>query len=132
MRNFLLHWAPMIGYCATIYALSSIPGGKVALELFEGADKLIHAIEYGLLGLLTARALGNGTPWRLTRAEAVTGAALFCLAFGALDEIHQSYVPGRFSDFMDLFADVGGGTLAAAVYGRFAVGAPDGPTTVAA
>lgn len=127
MRSFLLYWAPMVAYCAVIYLLSSISSGKIPLELFPHADKLIHACEYGLLGLLAVRALAHGTPWGLTRAEAVIGAVLFCLAFGALDEVHQSFVPGRFSELLDLAADFGGGGIAALLYGRFALSTAAGP-----
>jgi VanZ family protein len=121
VRIVLLYWLPTVAYCAAIYALSSLPASKLALELFPHADKLIHAVEYGLLGVLVARALGKGTPWELRRIEAVVGAILFCLAFGALDEIHQSYVPGRLSEVLDVVADVGGGALAAALYAWLAL-----------
>ncbi len=122
MRTFLRYWAPMLAYCGGIYALSSssvVGTLDVFLLLdFPHSDKLIHAIEFGVLGMLAVRALGKGTAWSLTPKEAIVGAVMFCLAFGALDEVHQSYVPGRYSEFLDLFADVGGATVAALGYAR--------------
>ena len=118
MRTFLRYWLPVLAYCGGIFALSSVPGGKAAFTLFFGADKLIHAVEFGLLASLVARALGPGTRGMLTRSEAFVGTVLFCLAFGALDEVHQSYVPGRYSDFWDLAADLCGASLGAGLYTR--------------
>ena len=128
MRTFLRYWSPMIAYCGGIFALSSSTGPSVSRWFppfeFDHADKVVHAIEFGLLGLLATRALGKGTPWNLRPLETVVAAVLFCLAFGALDEVHQSYVPGRYSEFADLFADVAGAMVAASLYVRFGLMRP--------
>ena len=120
------YWAPVAGYCAAIYAVSSIPAKRVAFTLFPHADKVIHALEYGLLGILVVRAFGLGTGGMLRRSEAVAAAVFFCVAFGALDEVHQSYVPGRSLEFLDLFADVGGASLAALAYAKRMIPAAGG------
>jgi VanZ family protein len=67
-------------------------------------DKLVHAGIYGALAGLWAWALGHR--WRLCWVLA-TG-------FGALDEVHQGFVPGRSRDIQDLLAD---GLGAAAMLG---------------
>jgi VanZ family protein len=36
----------------------------------------------------------------------------FCISYGASDEWHQSFVPGRDADLLDLLADTTGGLLA--------------------
>jgi VanZ family protein len=41
-------------------------------------------------------------------------------AYGALDEIHQAYVPGRSPDFSDLAWDVAGGLTGVTAYTVFA------------
>jgi VanZ family protein len=60
-------------------------------------SKLAHAVEFAVLGLLLARALGR---------------AGLALAFGALyalsDEIHQSFVPGRYASPLDVLVDSAG------------------------
>ena len=124
------YWAPVAGYCAAIYMVSSVPAKRLAFTLFPHADKVIHALEYGLLGILLARAFGLGTGGLFRRAEAVAAAVLFCVAFGALDEVHQSYVPGRSLEFLDLFADVGGASLAALANAKLMIEGParDGAT----
>jgi VanZ family protein len=71
-------------------------------------DKFAHFAVYGLLGTLVCR-LGRG--WR-----AAFYAFLVVSAFGASDEWHQSFVPGRFTDFGDWLADTLGAAVAVALY----------------
>ena len=71
-------------------------------------DKFGHFGVYGLLGTLVCR-LGRG--WRTALASLVVVAA-----YGASDEWHQSFVPGRSSDVMDWIADTTGAVLAISLY----------------
>jgi len=119
---FLLrYWAPLVAYCGAIYLLSSLqPTPRLSLP-FAHTDKLVHLVEYALLGCLAVRAFGSGTGGLLTRWEALVAAILFAACYGSLDEVHQSYVPGRDLDFVDLIADVGGASLAAFAISRWHV-----------
>ena len=72
-------------------------------------DKFAHFAVYGLLGTLACRIGRNG--WR-----AAFGAWLVVALFGASDEWHQSFVPGRSSDFGDWIADTLGATVAIGAY----------------
>lgn len=71
-------------------------------------DKLVHVGLYAVMAALWLWALDavasrrSGRPWL---------AWLMPVAFGALDELHQSYVPGRSADARDLVADAVGATL---------------------
>jgi VanZ family protein len=67
------------------------------LTLPDPADKAAHFAAFSLLTLLLWRA--SGMPLF------AVGAAL---AFGALDEWRQTYVPGRESDARDFLADLAG------------------------
>jgi VanZ family protein len=71
-------------------------------------DKFGHFGVYGLLGTLVCR-LGRG--WRATLAS-----LLVVAAYGASDEWHQSFVPGRSSEFADWIADTTGAMMAIAFY----------------
>ena len=72
-------------------------------------DKLGHAIEYMLLGFLSARALqAPGTPHR-TRILLLSRA--FCAVFGIVDELVQSQTPGRECSVGDWAADFAGISL---------------------
>jgi VanZ family protein len=73
---------------------------------FQFKDKVAHAAEYFVLGLL----LFGGIGWTVTRSKLVTFLFLFAVgvSIAALDELLQSYVPGRDMDFYDWVADAAG------------------------
>ena len=73
-------------------------------------DKLLHAIEYAGLGVLLLRAFkGERLPWRTALLLALVLTSLY----GASDEWHQSFVPGRDSEIADWYADTTGGGIGA-------------------
>lgn len=75
-------------------------------------DKLLHASEYAGLAFLLARALrGEGAPWSVVLALAVVMAS----AYGASDEVHQAFVPGRDSAIGDWLADSLGAFMGAMI-----------------
>lgn len=104
-----LAWTVVVAYMALIWHLSSrsrIPG--LESPPFPHFDKVLHACAFGglafllLLAFLASRRCGRAwTGW------SVLGATLY----GVVDELHQSYVPGRSADVLDLVADGGGAIL---------------------
>lgn len=81
---------------------------RIAAPPVANVDKYGHFLVYGLLATLLCRC---GAGWR------AAGAALLAAsAFGASDEWHQSFVPGRSSDVRDWVADTLGAALAVALY----------------
>ncbi len=108
-RPSLSKWLLVAAYCALITWLSSKPGGGLPRWWFMRYDKVLHVLEYGGLGFL----LCNALPIASSRARVAAAAALG-LAFGVVDEFHQSFVPGRQgNDLGDLTADLVGATLGA-------------------
>lgn len=109
--RWLPTWGPVVGYCLLIFALSA----QTTLTAPGGSDKVAHLIEYSVLGWLWARAAGNTwsvwSPWGL-----LLSTLLFTGIAGASDELHQFYVPGRFSAVSDAFADLCGGALGGISY----------------
>ncbi len=74
--------------------------------IFPGVDKLQHAAAFGILGILAQFAVGvREKPWSLL------GAVLLVTCYAVFDELHQSWIPGRDSDFFDILADFSGATL---------------------
>jgi len=71
-------------------------------------DKIVHFAVYGLLATLVCR-LGGG--WR-----AAAWSLLAVSVYGASDEWHQSFVPGRSMELMDWVADTTGAAVAIALY----------------
>jgi VanZ family protein len=105
--NRLVRWAPVLIYMGAIFLLSadSDPPAPSAIS-----DKTLHAIAYAGLAVLVFRAVAGGVAARMTaRAAAVT--LLITTGYGASDELHQMFVPGRSPELYDLFADAVGGAL---------------------
>lgn len=80
--------------------------------LFTGADKMTHAVMYA----------GIALAWRhvfRTRNSALTWSVLLgAVVLGALDEWHQTTVPGRSAEVLDWVADAGGAALGILVWRR--------------
>ena len=109
-----LRWLSLalaVGWMAIIFALSSEP--KPALDLgFSGQDKFLHLGAYGLLGLLCIGAMPRQAGAGYSLRQVALAAAVAAL-YGLSDEWHQSFVPGRSADLLDLVADAAGGLLGA-------------------
>jgi VanZ family protein len=103
--HFFCYWLPLLGYMAAIFVLSS--GSLPPLPVtFNWSDKVAHFCEYGLLGALLWRAFRNaGDRWT---ARSAVWAAVTGMLYGASDEIHQGFVPGRHIDVTDWLADAVG------------------------
>jgi len=112
--KFLRFWFPVISYSAMIFYVSGLPN----LNVFFGIghfDKLLHIGEYAILGFLFARALAGGQN-SLASLRVIGLTLLFVVFFGAGDEWHQSFVPGRDMSGGDLLADCVGGLFGAFIY----------------
>ena len=100
-------WAPVALAAAALFSLSS----QSSLPLPENSpDKVAHTIAFAIFGVLCLRALHRGlTPLRWAPT---VGAVTLTILYGALDELHQAFVPGRSSSVWDLAADAVGALLA--------------------
>jgi len=75
-------------------------------------DKVLHLAEYGLFGILLARAMKGANPdIKLQRLYFLVAA--IALLYGFSDEFHQSFVPGRTCSIWDALTDGIGGFLGA-------------------
>jgi len=104
-------WAPVLAYMVGIFLLSGQPEPALARLTW---DKLLHAGAYALFGLLCLRATHGGFK-SLRRPRAVV-ALILCIGYGAFDEWHQSFVPGRDPSVLDWVADLVGSGLALWIY----------------
>ena len=100
----LLAWMALLTYWSHQPSLP-IDQPQVHVALFGFQHKLAHLFAFGLLALL-ARWTFDGLPRAAMLAIALTS------AFGALDEYHQSFIPGRRSAIDDWLADTLFGALA--------------------
>ena len=113
-QPFVRYWLPVLAYVGLIFVLSAQPGLAPPVQ-FEYSDKVVHILEYGVLGILLARALIT-----LPRLNSMLLAGLVAVAIGtgiaAADEAFQSTVPNRDSNVYDLIADAVGLSLGQIVY----------------
>lgn len=98
-----------------IWFFSGRPGGDLPLP--GGWDKPAHFIEYALLGYFLVRGLGG--------RRALFLGFLLAVGYGLLDEVHQSFVPGRDPSALDLLADAAG-AMAGSLLGHLASGGGEG------
>ncbi len=105
-------WAVVAAYMAAIFAASSGPGAP--LPPGRNLDKVLHAGAFGVLAVIAAWALTRGR-LRAATGRALLVAWLIATVYGALDETHQYFVPGRQADPADLAADALGALAAAGV-----------------
>lgn len=111
-------WTPVVLYAAAIFALSStarLPAPPTGLS-----DKHVHFIVFGGLCVLLVRALAAGR-WLQVTLRIALWAALITTAYGASDEFHQYFVPGRSTDVDDLIADALGALAAAGLLLAWAI-----------
>ncbi len=96
----------LILYVLLIFFMSTRSDFQPPGPDFEMKDKLAHAGEYFVLGLL----LFGGIGWTVTRSKAITFLFLFAVgvSIAALDELVQSFTPDRQMDFYDWIADAVG------------------------
>ena len=118
MVTFLRYWGPVCGYAGLIFYLSaqSHPEEHVPF-VTHFSDKVLHAIEYAVLGALCYRALcGSGqTVWR---QQAIPAAILLASLYGLSDEVHQAFVPFRDANWLDWVADTVGAAIGVTVMHR--------------
>ena len=118
--SVVLRWGPALAWMALIFTASSL--SSEALES-AGAAKAsrsapivanqvtVHLIEFGVLAALLYRALSfrRGVFVRWVIVVVAT------TAYGASDEFHQSFVPGRYPSWPDIAFDTVGAILGSSV-----------------
>ncbi len=104
MSRKAIAWGPVILWALGLFLLSEIQGTPDAFQPFLAiSDKVVHFVLYLALGGLLARArwVGGTEGWH--------GAFLLVgLLYAAIDEWHQSFVPGRTPEPADWLADAAG------------------------
>jgi VanZ family protein len=114
--RFFRDWAPVIAAFVATFVASSIPGDRLPPLGGWNVDKLLHALEYAVIGLLIARPLCL-TAWGRDRPAAVLlVASTLASVWGATDEVHQLITPNRAADWRDWVADTAGAIVGAAAW----------------
>lgn len=100
-------WVAVALWLALQVTLTSLPGKAIPVALPHPLDWAGHFGLYGGLGALVARAAAL-RGWPLRR---LVWAGVLLSAWGALDELHQLFIPDRSAEVGDWLADTVGASL---------------------
>ena len=115
MAQVFWYWVPAVLYAGIIFYLSAQPHPEEQLPSFllkDVSDKVLHAVEYGILALLCYRAFRWAAGPAVAR-QAVVLAIVTASVYGVTDEVHQFFVPFRESSWLDWLADTIGAAIGA-------------------
>ena len=103
-------WLPPIVWLYVIYSFSANRAVKT-FELYWQdfiVKKLAHFGEYAILSVLLTRGLMGSN---ITLKKAAIYSIFLSMVFGASDELHQSFIPGREPRIRDVLIDSVGGSF---------------------
>ena len=120
MKKWMKWWLPVIVWMIVIFIGSSVGniprvGGKTTDGLVHRAA---HILEFAVLGALLLRAAAKDKP--IAKREIIITLIITAL-YGASDELHQRFTPGRSSEGIAVVFDVLGGMIGAWAYHRWRV-----------
>jgi VanZ family protein len=101
VQTLLKAWGPAAFWAAVLFLLSEAQPDSTSMWLSVN-DKVAHLGLYTIMGAALAwgeRCVGRKLPFLLI---------LLGVSYGALDEWHQSFVPGRTPSLGDVLADTAG------------------------
>ncbi len=105
-------WLPALFWGGLTFFLSMLQRAGPPGETAE--HKIGHIAVFSILAGTVMWALNRGHALRLSRSLAL--AILITAAYGASDEWHQKYVPGRSCEFSDVVLDTVAGAVAVLAY----------------
>lgn len=115
-KRLALYWLPPLLYILLIFTLSGMSRPPVP-SMVDG--NLLHYPEYAVLAALFLRALAgekHGFPGWGPLLLAIALASVW----GAVDELHQAFVPGRVPDPTDWWHDTLGAIAGASLWSLWA------------
>ena len=109
-QKFVWLWLPVLAWMGVIFwgsSIGSVPNaGGVVIDAI--VHRSAHLLEFAVLGWLLLRAIGAGRA--ITRREVAITLIVVTL-YGASDELHQRFTPGRSSELSAVVFDAVGGLI---------------------
>ena len=140
LKHLALTWGPVLGAMLVMFLASAQPkyGPPIdadplhiyfsgVLPVFPGfwefaIKKSAHVVAYGVLAALILRALVAWLPvlrgWLSLRCASLLAVGL-TLGYALLDELHQSFVPGRHASLADIGLDLLGASVFTVIMWRW-------------
>ncbi len=94
---------PLIIHWITILILTSLPSDS--LPTVGLSDKWQHFLAYFVLSFFLFYNLEIQKKYLHLRNYALISTIIICSVYGAVDEIHQLFIPGRAAEFIDWIAN---------------------------
>lgn len=108
----LKYHIPFFFWLLVIFVESSFPSIDYPHTGIFQEDKLVHIGIFGLLGLLCYISLIHQDKFPALKSNLLLWTLIFTSLYGASDEFHQYFVPGRDCEFFDWVGDTIGAILA--------------------
>ena len=105
--NYKIFRILLVAYMLLILIVSSVPGESFPKTSLLTWDKLIHLIEYFILGILVMKSMNQ------VSSKMLFYVIPFGIIFGIIDEYLQSFILGRYSSGWDVLADTIGVAIGA-------------------
>jgi VanZ family protein len=102
-RKIWLVYIPLVVYWLILFIATTLPAQRLPSVGFT--DKVNHFIAYFVLAVLVKLTLIYQRKSRFLFEKATVATIVICLFYGAVDELHQMLVPGRFAETLDWVAD---------------------------
>jgi VanZ family protein len=102
-RKIYLIYIPLIIYWIFLFIVTSLPAPSV--PSFEVGDKVKHFAAFFGLSVLLSLTLLYQNKNLLVKRYYLGATFIIASIYGFLDEFHQSFIPGRSSEFLDWVAD---------------------------
>lgn len=140
IKHTLWSWGPVVAAMLVMFAASAQPKFgpppdadplriyfSGVLPVFPGIwefaiKKSAHMVAYGILAVLCMRAflawMPHSNGWLTLRRSSLLAIGL-TLGYALLDELHQSFVPGRHASALDIGLDLGGAVIFTLVATRY-------------
>ena len=106
---------PAIIFAVVIFIVSNGPMPDLPKLGIQWEDKILHFIAYAFLGFSTILFI-KANFQKLNKKQIIIWSIIITSIYGLSDEIHQYYVPGRYSEFLDWFADFLGACFSAGIF----------------
>lgn len=98
-----LVYIPLIIYWIILFTATTLPGPQ--LPDIHLSDKIEHFGAFFVLAVLLNLALIYQRKSYLLYNYATLVTIIICFSYGAVDELHQMFIPGRSADIRDWLAD---------------------------
>ena len=108
-RKIWLVYLPLVLYWIVLFTATTLPGNQ--LPDLHLSDKIEHFSAFFILAVMLNLALIFQRKSFIIFKYAALVTIIITLSYGAVDELHQLFIPGRSADIRDWLADSTGGIL---------------------